>query len=84
MLGGGATYLCRPCYFKTASSALAKIDKNWQKKTCYFHGGGGAGTFLMEHVPKSNQKVGVFLNFRKVPMVLYCHKKERGGTPSNI
>ena len=48
-------------------------------------GEGGAGTFLMENMPKSTQRVvGVFCNFRKVPMVLFCHKKERGGTPRNI
>ena len=27
----------------------------------------------MEHMPKSTQRVGVFRNFLKVPMVLFCH-----------
>ena len=39
---------------------------------------GGAGTFLMERMPKSTQRVGVFRNFGKVPMVLFCHIKEEG------
>ena len=40
----------------------------------YLRWGWGGGTCLK--VPKG--WVGVFGNFRKVPMVLFCHKKERG------
>ena len=74
---------------------LERIKKHIKPITNFFNNPktycnmiGGAGTFLMEHMPKSTQRVGgciyVFRNFRKVPMVLFCHKKERGGTPSNI
>ena len=47
-------------------------------------GGGGAGTFLMEHNPKSTRGVGgCFLKFSKSIMVLFLSQKKEG-VPQNM
>ena len=46
--------------------------------------GGGAGTFLMEHNPKSTRGVGgCFLKFSKSIMVLFLSQKKEG-VPQNM
>ena len=44
--GGGGTYLCRTCYFKIASSAMAKIDKKFKNLKVSFHSGFG----ILSHI----------------------------------
>ena len=46
--------------------------------------GGGAGTFLMEHNPKSTRGVGgCFMKFSKSIMVLFLSQKKEG-VPQNM
>ena len=64
---------------------LKETSRSLNLSLCDLKGMGGAGTFLRNTCLKVPKRwVGVFRNFRKLPMVLFCHKKERGGTPSNI
>ena len=66
------------------------MQRVWNRTFSRGGGGGvgGAGTFLMEHMPKSlkvpKRWVGVFRIFRKVPNSTFLSQKRKRGTPSNI
>ena len=66
-------------------SGFEIIEKNFPIFTGYVgSSGGGAGTFLMEHNPKSSRGVGgCFLKFSKSIMVLFLSQKKRRGTPKH-
>ena len=65
------------------------IDSNSCRESIFNHettdtGPGGAGTFLMEHNPKSIRGVGgCFLKFSKSIMVLFLSQKKEG-VPQNM
>ena len=53
------------------------IEPGLKNKRLGIGGGGGAGTFLMEHNPKSTRGVGgCFLKFSKSIMVLFLSQKK--------
>ena len=65
-------------YFEKLDLLIA-IDRKISTVT-----GGGAGTFLMEHNPKSTRGVGgCFLKFSKSIMVLFLSQKKEG-VPQNM
>ena len=78
---------CTKLYLKyglwSLHEKLERYVKYFEKMGCA-QSGGGAGTFLMEHNPKSTRGVGgCFLKFSKSIMVLFLSQKKEG-VPQNM